>query len=366
VLPAPAPSAPEAEPLLAVQSLYKRFAMRGGGLRTPWRRAASLTALDGVSFELASRQALGVVGESGSGKSTLARCLVRLLAPDAGSVRYRGVDAAGLRGAELRGLHRAVQLVFQDPYASLNPLIEVGEAIAEPAWVHHLIERRERRAYAAELLEMVGLPGSLAGRRPRELSGGQRQRVAIARAMAVRPELLIADEAVSALDVSVQAQIVDLLAALRARRGVGIVFISHQLSVVARIVDTVLIMYLGRVVESGPTRAVFSTPAHPYTAALLAAQPGRHRRPWGRTPALAGEIPSPLEIPSGCRFRTRCPRAQAVCASVDPPPVQTGAGHVAWCHFAGTPDEVDPIIMPSPMTSSYRRRLARRVDPEGR
>jgi oligopeptide transport system ATP-binding protein len=325
----------ETAPLLEVEALTRRFAVNRGGLgEAPWRRASELTALDGVSFAMAPRQAIGVVGESGSGKSTLAKCLVRLLEPDAGTVRYRSVDVAGLRGPPLERFHRAVQLVFQDPYASLNPLMSAGEAIAEPAWVHRLIDRRERHAFATELLETVGLSPVLADRRPRELSGGQRQRVAIARAMAVRPELLIADEALSALDVSVQAQILSLLRALRKDRGIGILFISHQLSVVSRIAETVLIMYLGRIVESGPTDRVFSKPAHPYTAGLLAAQPGRHRQGQRRTPALKGEIPSPLAIPSGCRFRTRCPRAEAICAVVDPPRVQTGPGHAAWCHFA--------------------------------
>jgi oligopeptide/dipeptide ABC transporter ATP-binding protein len=323
--------------LLDADGLVKRFAVGGGGLRVPGRRlhAPMLTALDGVSLAIGAHEAIGVVGESGSGKSTLAKCLVALLAPDAGTVRLRGADVAGLRGAELQGLHRAVQMVFQNPYASLNPLIDAGEAIAEPAWVHRLIERSERHAYAAELLARVGLDAEIAQRRPRELSGGQRQRVAIARALAVRPQLLIADEAVSALDVSVQAQILDLLRSLRAERGIGILFISHQLSVVASIADTVLIMYLGRIVESGPTARVFAKPAHPYTAGLLAAQPGRHRSSQRRAPALKGEIPSPLAIPSGCRFRTRCPRAEAICAEVDPPRVQTAPGHEAWCHFAG-------------------------------
>jgi oligopeptide transport system ATP-binding protein len=331
----------ESAMLLRVDSLAKGFASRAGRLSaTPWRPAPRLVALDGVSFDLAPGQIVGVVGESGSGKSTLAKCLVRLVEPDRGTVRYRDEDVVEMRGARLAGLRRAVQLVYQDPYSSLNPLMSAGDAIAEPAWVHRVIERRERRAYAGELLELVGLSPATAVRRPRELSGGQRQRVAIARAMAVRPEVLIADEAVSALDVSIQAQILNLLGDLRADKGVSILFISHQLSVVSRIADAVLIMYLGRIVESGPAASVFATPAHPYTVGLLAAQPGRHRRRQRRTPALKGEIPSPLAIPSGCRFRTRCPRAEAICEAVDPPRVQTGPGHAAWCHFA-TPGDAD-------------------------
>jgi oligopeptide/dipeptide ABC transporter ATP-binding protein len=327
--------AAEAETLLQVDMLFKSFAVNTGPLRAlSRRRTPMLTALDGVSLALAPRQVLGVVGESGSGKSTLAKCLVRLVEPYGGTISYRGKDVAEARGRQLMELRRAMQLIYQDPYSSLNPLMDVGEAIAEPAWVHGLIERRERHAFAAELLQMVGLSLEIAARRPAELSGGQRQRVAIARAMAVQPEMLIADEALSALDVSAQAQILGLLASLRAERGVGILLISHQLPIVAQIADAVLIMYLGRIVESGPATRVFSAPAHPYTVGLLAAQPGMHRRGQRRTPALQGEIPSPLEIPSGCRFRTRCPRAESICAEVDPARVEVGPGHGAWCHFA--------------------------------
>jgi oligopeptide transport system ATP-binding protein len=325
----------ETERLLQVDTLFKSFTVNRPAMHVPGRRGAwKLTALDGVSLELATYQVVGIVGESGSGKSTLAKCLVRLVEPDVGRISYRKRDVLSAQGGELMELRRAMQLIYQDPYASLNPLMTVGEAIAEPAWVHNLIDRRERHAFAAEQLRLVGLSPEIATRRPRELSGGQRQRVAIARAMAVQPGMLIADEAVSALDVSAQAQILDLLGRLRADRGVSILLISHQLPVVAQIADTVLIMYLGRIVESGPAARVFSAPAHPYTVGLLAAQPGMHRRAQRRVPALKGEIPSPLAIPSGCRFRTRCPRAESVCAVVDPPPVDLGSGHRAWCHFA--------------------------------
>jgi oligopeptide/dipeptide ABC transporter ATP-binding protein len=325
----------EVERLLRVDRLFKSFTVSARVARGARRRDASkLTALDGVSLELAPRQVVGIVGESGSGKSTLARCIVRLVEPDEGRITYRERDVLGARGGELMELRRAMQLIYQDPYSSLNPLMVVGEAIAEPAWVHDLIDRGGRHAFAAERLRMVGLSPDLAARRPRELSGGQRQRVAIARAMAVQPEMLIADEALSALDVSAQAQILDLLRSLRANTGVGILLISHQLPVVAQIADVVLIMYLGRIVESGPAARVFSAPAHPYTAGLLAAQPGMHRRERRKVPALRGEIPSPLAIPSGCRFRTRCPRAESICAEVDPARVAVGHGHGAWCHFA--------------------------------
>jgi oligopeptide/dipeptide ABC transporter ATP-binding protein len=324
------------EGLLQVEAIFKSFHVKVRAPRAPGSRGTPrLTALDGVSLKLTGGQVLGLVGESGSGKSTLAKCLVRLLDPDRGRVLYRGRDVAGARGPQLMAVRRAMQLIYQNPYASLNPLIAVGEAIAEPAWVHSLIERRERRRFAGEMLQMVGLSPETALRRPAELSGGQRQRVAIARAMAVQPDVLIADEAISSLDVSAQAQILDLLAGLREDRGVGILLISHQLPVVAQIADTVAIVYLGRIVESGPATRVFSAPGHPYTHALLAAQPGAHRRGQRKVPALRGEIPSPLAIPSGCRFRTRCPRAEAICAALDPPRVELGPGHGAWCHFAG-------------------------------
>jgi oligopeptide/dipeptide ABC transporter ATP-binding protein len=214
--------------------------------------------------------------------------------------------------------------------------MSVGEAVAEPAWVHGLIEKRERREWALEMLDLVGLSATAATRRPRELSGGQRQRVAIARSMAVSPQMLIADEAVSALDMSVQAQILNLFSQLREDQEVAVLFIAHQLSVVAHIADDVLVMYLGAVVESGPVDQVFASPSHPYTMALLSAQPGKHRRNQ-RAPALSGELPSPTEIPSGCRFRTRCPMAQDICAEVAPPVVAISDRHVAACHFADVP-----------------------------
>lgn len=324
------------QPLLHVDSLTKSFLASSGTPRRLRRRGVpTLRALDGVSFELGLGQILGVVGESGSGKSTLAKCLVRLLEPDRGRILYRGRDMSAARGRQLVEYRRAMQLIYQNPYSSLNPLISSGEAIAEPAWVHSLIERRGRDTFAKEMLGMVGLPEELAKRRPGELSGGQRQRVAIARAMAVRPRILIADEALSGLDVAAQAQILDLLVSLREDSGLAILLISHQLSVLARIADTTLVMYLGRVVEAGPTAEVFSSPAHPYTAGLIAAQPGAHRRATRRSAALYGEIPSPMEIPSGCRFRTRCPRARALCATVDPPSVQVGDDHHVCCHFPG-------------------------------
>ncbi len=332
---------PASESLLKVEGLSKSFPGRRDVLDAIRRRPVPrLVALDQISLELAPHEAVGIVGESGSGKSTLAKCLVRLIEPEAGTVTFRGQDVRAAHGRELAAIRRSMQLIYQDPYSSLNPLLSIQQALSEPAAVHGLLGGRGEQDYVAELLELVGLPPSVAPRRPYQLSGGQRQRVAIARAMATRPELLLADEAVSALDVSIQAQVLNLFDRLRSEQGIAIAFIAHQLAVVAHIADRIVVMYLGRIVESGPTDDVFRRPAHPYTAALLQSQPGRHRRRGQATqPALRGEIPSPMDIPSGCRFRTRCPMAREICKEVDPAPTDVGGGHVSWCHFAG---EVPP------------------------
>ena len=322
-------------PILRVEGVAKRFPQARGLLDAARRRPQrELVAVDGVSFELRRNQTIGIVGESGSGKSTLAKCLVRLNEPDAGTVEFKSTDVLAAEKGDLARIRRSMQLVYQDPYSSLNPLISVGQAVAEPAVVHGLVGKgAAAREYAGEKLALVGLPASLAARRPTQLSGGQRQRVAIARAMSVDPEVLIADEPVSALDVSVQAQVLNLFEKLRAEQGVATVFIAHQLAVVAHVADVVLVMYLGRIVEAGPAREVFRQPGHPYTKALRRSQPGRSRRA-NRKPALQGEIPSPLDVPSGCRFRSRCPLAQEICAEVDPAAVKLGSEHRSWCHFA--------------------------------
>ena len=325
----------QSEPILSVRNLSKTFVGRRDVTEKLRREKPRLVAVDDISFDLRAHQAIGVVGESGSGKSTLAKCLVRLIEPDAGSITYRSTDVLAAGPRELSQIRRSMQLIYQDPYSSLNPLMSVEKAVAEPAQVHRLVpEGRSAGQFAAEMLELVGLAPSIGSRRPSQLSGGQRQRIAIARAMAIRPEVLIADEPVSALDVSIQAQVLNLFEKLRAEQGVAIIMIAHQLGVVAQLADTLLVMYLGRIVESGPAQRIFSAPAHPYTAALLKSQPGRHRRSRRRGPALEGEIPSPLDIPTACRFRTRCPMAQDVCAEIDPPPVDLGDGRQSWCHFA--------------------------------
>jgi oligopeptide/dipeptide ABC transporter ATP-binding protein len=292
-----------------------------------------IVAVDGVSLSLAANETLGVVGESGSGKSTLAKAVVGLVPLGGGTVRFDDQDLTALRGRGLIEARRRIQLIYQDPYSSLNPRLRIADAITEPALVHGLVTRDERGRLASELLDRVGLSGTLAQRRPRALSGGQRQRVAIARALAAQPDVLLADESVSALDLSIQAQILNLFADIQRELGVAILFISHQLSVVAHIADRVAVMYLGRIVETGSVEEVFSAPAHPYTEALLASQPGRHRRGGQRKqPVLRGEVPSPLRIPTGCRFRTRCPLAIDVCAEVDPPAVQVSPTQTSWCH----------------------------------
>ncbi|MFD5838695.1 ABC transporter ATP-binding protein [Streptomyces collinus] len=321
---------PEHEALLEATGLAKSFAVR----RT-LRGGRRLRALDGVDLTLARGETLGLVGESGCGKSTLARVLLRLERPDAGSVRYGGADPFALSGAELLAWRRKVQMVFQDPFGSLNPRLTAAELIGEP-WLTHrsLVPASRRPARVRELLEMVGLRASDARRLPHEFSGGQRQRIGIARALALEPEVIVCDEPVSALDLSVQAQVLNLLCDLRDELGLSYVFISHDLSVVRHLADRVAVMYLGTMVESGPTEEVYGRPLHPYTEALLSAAPspaagGRRRQ----RILLTGELPSPADPPSGCRFRTRCPRVRDLCAETAPPPPPGAPLHGAACHF---------------------------------
>jgi oligopeptide transport system ATP-binding protein len=321
-------------PLLEVSDLEKRFSVpRSLRELARARQASSVQALDGVSLTVARHETLGIVGESGSGKSTLARCIVRLYEPDAGSVRFDGIDVLRADRRTLRAVRRRVQLVYQDPYTSLNPRLSIRDAVAEPARVHGLTTRAGEAAYVDSLLERVGLSRADGTRRPRELSGGQRQRAAIARALGVQPDVLIADEPVSALDVSIQAQILNVFQQLSRDLGVAMIFISHQLSVVAHLSQRVAIMYLGRIVETGPTRVVFRDPRHPYTAALIATHPTIDSRRRG-APVLRGEIPTTVELTSGCRFRPRCRFAEPVCEQVDPPGVEPADGRVSFCHFA--------------------------------
>jgi oligopeptide transport system ATP-binding protein len=316
------------DPLLQIRDLRKSFSV-------PHSKKA-LQALDGITLDLERGQTLGLVGESGCGKSTLARTLMMLERPDSGSVRFDGVDPFGLKGAELLKFRRRVQMVFQDPYASLNSRMSAADIIAEP-WRSHrgvVANRRERDDRVRGLLDLVGLGAKAANKYPQEFSGGQRQRIGIARALALEPDVIICDEPVSALDLSVQAQVLNLLDDLQQQLGISYLFISHDLSVVRHVADRVAVMYLGRIVETGSTEAVFDRSEHPYTAALMSAAPtldSAHRR---ERILLAGEVPSPLDPPSGCRFRTRCWKATDVCATSAPPVAvdPRNAGHTAECH----------------------------------
>ncbi len=326
-------SVPSERPILEVSGLSKHFAVRRGFLDFARQHTGTvLRALENVSFEVRRGETLGVVGESGCGKSTLARCLVRLHEPSDGSVRFDGQDVLALQGVDRRRYHRRVQMAFQDPYSSLNPRMTVGQALAEAIRFHALRPPQQAMARVAELLDLVGLPTAAAARYPREFSGGQRQRIGIARALAVEPDLLIADEIVSALDVSVQAQIINLLLDLQSRLHLTILFIAHDLRVVRHLSHRVAVMYLGSIVEIGETEQLFAKPAHPYTAGLLAAAPEMDPARRGTRDAIAGELPSPFDIPTGCAFRTRCSRASDRCAAVRPTLTSTADGRMVACH----------------------------------
>ncbi|GII91739.1 ABC transporter ATP-binding protein [Sinosporangium siamense] len=320
---------PSAEPVLAAVDLHKTYGNRLLG------RGGGVHAVAGVSLTLNAGETLGIVGESGCGKSTLARMLVGLERPDSGQVTFHGEPFASGRGAIPRGVRRRVQMVFQDPLTSLNPRMTVLDIVAEPLDVHNLATGRgARRARVGELLELVGLAPELMNRFPHEFSGGQRQRIGIARALATDPEVVVCDEPVSALDMSVQAQVVNLLADLQRTLGVALVFIAHDLAVVRHVSHRVGVMYLGRMAELGPAAEVYGAPAHPYTTALMSAAPiprpqARHRE----RIMLAGDPPSPVNPPSGCRFRTRCHKAQDLCAERAPELTGPGA-HLAACHFS--------------------------------
>jgi oligopeptide/dipeptide ABC transporter ATP-binding protein len=307
--------------LLGVRNLHKVFRVKSAGLNGGRRHASKkveLRAVDGVSLQVAPEEILGIVGESGCGKSTLARMIVCLEEPTDGEIIFDGVDLLQLPSRELRALRRRFQIIFQDPYLSLNPRIRVGDALAEVLAVHGIGTKADRTDRVADLLRMVELGADLHGRYPAHLSGGQRQRVGIARALAARPSLIVADEPVSSMDVSVQAQILNLIRHLRSELGVAWIFVGHNLSVVHYIADRIAIMYLGRIVEEGPAEVVFSAPLHPYTKGLLESAPKPDPRARLLSAPLQGDPPSPTNIPPGCRFASRCPIARQFCRDHDP------------------------------------------------
>jgi oligopeptide/dipeptide ABC transporter ATP-binding protein len=324
------------KPLLEVDGLAKYYPVRKGLIRA--KTIGLVRAVDGVGFTLRRGETLALVGESGCGKSTTARLVLRLIEPSAGRVEFDGDDVARMDGSALRALRRRMQLVFQNPFSSLNPRLTVGETIAEPMIVHGMGDAAARQERVQELLALIGLRPFHADRYPHEFSGGQRQRIGISRALAVRPDLLVCDEPVSALDVSVQAQVVNLLKDLQRRFGLSYLFIAHDLAVVKHVADRIAVMYLGRIVEIADKRALFTSPRHPYTRALLAAIPRPDPKLRGEVTPLGGDLPSPMNPPSGCRFHTRCPHAEEICRQEDPVLRELGTdsnvGHLTACHLA--------------------------------
>jgi len=318
------------EPLLQVTDLKTYFPVRGGAFG---RGKGVVKAVDGVSFEVARGETLGLVGESGCGKSTLGRSVLQLVEPTSGSIRFEGRELMGLSQRELRPLRKRLQFVFQDPYASLNPRMTVGDIIGEPFAIHGLASGEARRQKVAELLSKMGLRADATDRYPHQFSGGQRQRIVIARALAVNPDLIVADEPISALDVSIQAQIVNLLQDLQRELGLTYVFIAHDLKIVEYISTRVAVMYLGRIVELAPSAELYKRPKHPYTQALLSAVPLPDPERKHQRIILQGDVPSPMNPPSGCPFHPRCPYVMERCKVETPPLYQLGNGHTAACHL---------------------------------
>jgi len=328
------PTAPLVQPILAAKDLRTYFPIRRGILQ---RTVGQVRAVDGVDLSVMPGETLGLVGESGCGKSTLGRTLLRLLPATSGEVRFEGRDVLSLGGSELKALRRDMQIIFQDPVGSLDPRMTVRDIVGEGLATHGLGSGREREVRIREILERVGMRPEAAGRYPHEFSGGQRQRIGIARALILQPKLVVADEPVSALDVSIQSQVLNLLVELKREFKLTYLFVAHNLAVVGYISDRIAVMYLGKVVELAPAAQLYKQPLHPYTVALLSAIPVPAPGSKRQRIVLKGDVPSPINPPSGCRFRTRCPIAQAVCAEIEPPLEMKPQGHLAACHFAGQP-----------------------------
>ena len=342
----PDPSAP----LLQVSDLVKEFPIRGGGLVK--HVVAAVHAVSGVSFDVGPGETLGLVGESGSGKSTTGRALLQLHTPTSGSVKFEGRELVGLSNKAMRPLRQEMQIVFQDPYASLNPKMPVNDIIGEAFAVHEKFSRKERHARVADILRDVGLAPEHGNRYPHEFSGGQRQRVGIARALALEPRFIVLDEPVSALDVSVQAGVINLLERLQDEHGIAYLFIAHDMSVVRHISDRVAVMYLGKIMEIGERDKLYERPTHPYTQALLSAVPipDPHLEKARRRIVLEGDIPSPIDPPSGCRFRTRCWKATELCAAEEPPLIEREPGLYSACHYA---EAMDPVQLDVRQTAAH-------------
>jgi peptide/nickel transport system ATP-binding protein/oligopeptide transport system ATP-binding protein len=328
------------EVLMEVRDLYKHFPIHAGFFR---RQVGAVKAVDGMSFDVLRGETLGLVGESGCGKSTTARLLLRLLNPTSGSIKFDGREIASIRGAALKSLRSEMQMIFQDPYSSLNPRKTVGTIIADPFVIHGYKQTKaERKRAVQELMDTVGLNPEHYNRYPHEFSGGQRQRIGVARALALKPKVIVADEPVSALDVSIQAQVLNLLRDLQRELGLTLIFIAHDLSVVRHMCDRVAVMYLGRIVELASSDQLYSHPRMPYTGALMSAVPVADPRlaRVKKRQTLSGDVPSPTNPPSGCRFHTRCWKAQEICRTDDPPLEAKDGGNLAACHFPLTDPEV--------------------------